>query len=99
MGKGGGVSSFGASYSSGYLMVIFAMRNRIAAAPKPTSGETSSTLNTFVACSQSTPDVPDAEFDISWLATPTPMIEPVMVCVLEAGKPRYHVPRFQRIAA
>ena len=30
---------------------------------------------------------------------PTPMIEPTMVCELEAGKPKYHVPRFQIIAA
>ena len=31
-------------------------------------------------------------------ATPTPMIEPISVCELEAGRPRYHVPTFQRMA-
>ena len=30
---------------------------------------------------------------------PTPMIEPISVCELEAGRPRYQVPRFQMIAA
>src|SRR5271154_1858035 len=30
---------------------------------------------------------------------PTPMIEPIRVCELDAGNPKYHVPRFQMIAA
>ncbi len=30
---------------------------------------------------------------------PTPRIEPIRVCELEAGMPRNQVPRFQRIAA
>jgi hypothetical protein len=30
---------------------------------------------------------------------PTPMMEPIMVCELEAGRPRHQVARFQRIAA
>ena len=33
------------------------------------------------------------------LAMPTPMIDPISVCELEAGRPRYQVPRFQMIAA
>jgi hypothetical protein len=32
------------------------------------------------------------------LARPTPTIEPISVCELEAGSPKYHVPRFQIIA-
>ena len=32
------------------------------------------------------------------LATPTPMIEPMSVWELEAGRPKNQVPRFQRIA-
>ena len=32
-------------------------------------------------------------------ATPTPMIEPIRVWELEAGRPKYQVPRFQMIAA
>ena len=30
---------------------------------------------------------------------PTPMIEPIRVCELDAGRPRYQVPTFQIIAA
>src|ERR1700734_2038101 len=36
--------------------------------------------------------------EISWLAMPTPITEPISVCELEAGSPRYQVPRFQMIA-
>jgi hypothetical protein len=66
----------------------------------PTIGETSRVRPTPAACPQSTPlvAVPVPEF-INWLAMPTPMMEPTMVCVLEEGRPRYHVPRFQMMAA
>ena len=50
------------------------------------------------ACAQSTPLVPVRAL-INWLAMPTPMIEPISVCELEAGNPNHHVPRFQRMAA
>ena len=30
---------------------------------------------------------------------PTPMMEPIKVCELEDGKPKYHVPKFHRMAA
>ena len=30
---------------------------------------------------------------------PTPMIEPIKVCELDAGSPKYQVPRFQMMAA
>ncbi|MNH43662.1 hypothetical protein D3C79_1056250 [compost metagenome] len=33
------------------------------------------------------------------LARPTPRIEPIRVCELEAGMPKYQVPRFQVMAA
>ena len=36
---------------------------------------------------------------ISALARPTPRIEPIRVCELEAGMPKYQVPRFQAMAA
>ena len=52
----------------------------------------------FVAWPQSTPLVPVLAA-INWFAMPTPMIEPISVCELEAGSPKYHVPRFQMIAA
>ncbi len=53
------------------------------AAQKPTSGEIRSALPIEVACAQSTPEV------ASWpramaLAMPTPMIEPISVCELDA---------------
>src|ERR1700728_3567345 len=79
-------------------MVAFASRNSSAAQPKPTIGEISSTLNTLVACPQSTPEVPECTL-IIWLATPTPMIEPTMVWELDAGNPNHHVLRFQIMAA
>src|SRR5262249_39361959 len=65
---------------------------------KPTSGEISKDLPMFAACAQSTPLVP-VRAAIIWLAMPTPIIEPIKVCELEAGRPKYQVPRFQRIAA
>ena len=64
----------------------------------PMRGEISRAFRTFMACSQSTPEVPLRMF-INWLAMPTPMMEPTMVCELEAGRPSHQVPRFQRIAA
>ncbi|MNR66841.1 hypothetical protein D3C85_1905510 [compost metagenome] len=33
------------------------------------------------------------------LARPTPRIEPISVCELDAGIPKYQVPRFQVMAA
>src|SRR5262249_42977660 len=51
-----------------------------------------------VALLQSTPEVPSCPCMIA-LATPTPMIDPIRVCELDAGRPRYQVPRFQMIAA
>ncbi len=36
---------------------------------------------------------------INWLARPTPMMEPTMVCELEAGRPNHQVLRFQMMAA
>src|SRR5215475_13207297 len=68
------------------------------AATKPKSGERSSDQPISVALLQSTPEVPSWPCSMA-LATPTPMIEPINVCELEAGRPRYQVPRFQMIAA
>ena len=80
-------------------MVTFDSQKSNAEHPKPTMGETSSTSKTFPACPQSTPEVPPVALDMSWLASPTPMMEPVMVWVLEAGRPSHQVPRFHRMAA
>ncbi len=51
-----------------------------------------------MALPQSTPEVPSRPRN-SALATPTPMIEPIMVWELDAGRPSHQVPRFQMIAA
>src|SRR5579863_8455265 len=69
-----------------------------AAQANPTSGEISSDLPILPACDQSTPLVPDLG-ERSWLARPTPMIDPMRVCELDDGRPKYQVPRFHMIAA
>src|SRR5271156_5717213 len=96
--NGGGSVPSGASYRR--LSVINALNSSSspAATANPTTGETSSDLPMFMACPQSTPLVP-VFTAINWLAIPTPMIDPISVWELEAGRPRYHVPRFQIIAA
>ena len=66
--------------------------------PKPTTGETRRALKTLVTWSQSTPAVPELPC-MSWLAMPTPMMEPIRVWELEAGRPSHQVPRFQMMAA
>src|ERR1700733_1094089 len=96
--NGGGSVPFGDSYSAGFFTSTFSSRSSSAAQPNPTSGEISSTLKTFVTCAQSTPLVPLCP-PISWFAMPTPIIDPISVCELDAGSPNAHVLRFQIIAA
>src|ERR1700758_5265082 len=52
----------------------------------------------LTACDQSTPEVPSRP-RIRALAMPTPMIDPIRVCELDAGSPKYQVPTFQMMAA
>ena len=74
-------------------------RSRSAAAEKnPKSGEMSSPNPTFCASAQLTPDVIVAPGSRNALASPTPMMDPMSVCELDAGRAKYHVLRFQRIA-
>ena len=35
---------------------------------------------------------------MSEFINPTPIMEPIKVCELEAGRPRYQVPKFQMMA-
>src|SRR5580704_15611771 len=79
-------------------MTTFIKRSSPAAQMKPTRGEIRSDFPMLPACDQSTPLVPDLGDRIS-LARPTPMIDPMSVCELEDGKPKYQVPRFQMMAA
>src|SRR6202011_3015339 len=60
-------------------------------------GETIKELNTSDAWAQLTPS-PKTCPEISELASPTPMIEPINVWELETGRPKYQVPTFQMIA-
>ena len=62
-----------------------------------TGGDTSNDVKTLRTWSQFTPWLTPCP-DRSALASPTPTIAPINVCELEAGNPRYHVPRFQQIA-
>src|SRR6185437_17064850 len=62
------------------------------------SGESRSALPMPIACDQSTPEVPLRPRS-SALVMPTPMIDPIKVCELDAGRPKYQVPTFQMIAA
>src|SRR3984885_8242440 len=95
--NGGGASPLGASKSRGSLITTLISSNSRAAKTNPTTGEINNARKTVPTCDQSTPEVP-VEPDINWLATPTPMIEPMRVCELEAGSPYHQVLRFQRIA-
>src|ERR1700689_547092 len=65
---------------------------------KPTMGETSKVVPTSVALAQLTPSPNSRPPASSEFASPTPMMEPSRECELEAGKPRYHVPRFHTMA-
>src|ERR1700693_5002211 len=60
-------------------------------------GETIKELNTSDAFPQLTPS-PKTCPEITELASPTPMIEPINVWELETGNPKYQVPTFQMIA-
>src|ERR1035438_6804619 len=70
-----------------------------AAQTKPTSGETSKDEPTSFALTQFTPSPNSCPFDNIEFARPTPMMEPMSACELEAGSPKYQVPRFQIMAA
>ena len=61
-------------------------------------GDNNRDFPTFSACPQSTPLVA-VRVAINWFAIPTPMMEPISVCELDEGRPKYHVPRFQMMAA
>src|SRR5664279_890354 len=96
--NGGGASPSGALYSRGSWINTFDSCSSRAATANPMIGENTSDLPIFSAWSQSTPLVAVRAF-INWLAMPTPMIEPIRVCELEAGSPSHQVPRFQMMAA
>jgi len=65
---------------------------------KPAIGENTSEAPMSIAFCQFTPSLNGMSL-ISALARPTPRIEPIRVCELEAGIPKYQVPKFQAMAA
>src|SRR5580704_11494520 len=73
--------------------------NSAAAQTKPTSGEISNDIPTSFAFTQFTPSPNSCPFDNIEFARPTPIMEPISAWELDAGKPRYQVPRFQMMAA
>src|SRR5882757_11464158 len=74
------------------------MSSNSAASAKPTNGETTSALTVSATFAQFTPS-PNALPGLnSEFIRPTPTMEPIRVCELDAGRPRYHVPTFQMIA-
>src|SRR5580698_4680209 len=97
---GGGWSPFGSPNSAGVTLASTALstNSRMAASAKPNSGDRISALPMPAAWLQSTPEVPLRPRS-SALVMPTPMIDPIRVCELEAGRPKYQVPTFQMIAA
>ena len=64
----------------------------------PTSGETTSDMPISLALRQFTPSLNGALVTQAF-AKPTPSIDPISVCELEAGMPKNQVPKFQAIAA
>ena len=65
---------------------------------KPASGENTNEAPISIAFCQLTPSLTGMPL-IRALARPTPRIEPIRVWELEAGIPKYHVPKFQVMAA
>ena len=83
--------------SQGVTTVIVGNCGISAATAKPASGESSSDRPMSIAFCQFTPSASDTWVSRA-LARPTPRIEPIRVCELEAGMPKYQVPRFQAMA-
>src|SRR3984885_2869242 len=97
--RGGGLLPSGSLYNAGTLMVALSRVSSRKAALKPIRGEMSRVSPILVAWLQSTPLVPEGFAAISWFMRPTPMMDPIRVCELDDGRPKYQVPKFHRMAA
>src|ERR1700730_14161827 len=97
--SGGGRLPSGSLNNEGIGISVLAINISKAAALNPINGENSNDCPIFAAWLQSTPLVPVPLTAINWFMRPTPMMEPINVWELEDGRPKYHVPRFQRMAA
>src|SRR5215831_2823273 len=96
--QGGDFPWAAGSYNSRFGIKSLARINSNAEQVKPTIGDTRRAVNTSWVFAQLTPSPKTWPGDISELASATPIIEPINVCELEAGRPRYQVPTFQMIA-
>src|SRR6201999_2164741 len=95
--SGGGDLSLGAS-NRVLLRTALAMITNRPASTKPIRGESTSAFTVAATLPQFTPSPNTLSGASGDFIKPTPTIEPMRVCELEAGRPRYHVPRFQMIA-
>ena len=95
--NGGGRSPSGALNRAGLRNNALAASSKSAAATKPIKGENINALTVSCTLAQLTPSPKTLPGLINEFIRPTPTIEPIKVCELEAGSPRYHVPKFQMI--
>src|SRR5689334_11649130 len=79
-------------------MSALATKRRMAEQTKPISGDISRDANVSWTFPQFTPSPNTWPGDINEFAKPTPMMDPIKLCELEAGSPRYQVPAFQMMA-
>src|SRR6266849_524316 len=93
--NGGGVSPLGARYSSGLCTKSLAIRRSRAAPQNPTIGENKREQPTSPAFAQLSPSPKTLPLERTEFASPTPIMEPIKVWELEAGRPKNQVPRFQ----
>lgn len=97
----GGLESAGGSlkipFAESLCILERKMNIKTIAIEKPKSGEKSKALPIFIASDQLTPicDVFSGKVEKT---IPTPIKEPISVCELEHGIPKYQVPKFQMIA-
>ena len=96
---GGGDFFLGSLKISLFLTVFFKIYIKIIAAAKPNRGDKSRACPISIALSQLIEEIPLFEASGNKACpTPIPIMEPISVCELDAGIPKYHVPTFQRIA-
>src|ERR1043166_683150 len=96
--NGGSLWLSGARYRSSRGISTFAVKSKTAAPAKPMIGDTRREIPTSEAFDQFTPSPNRCPEDKMAFANPTPRIDPIKVCELDAGRPRYHVPKFQSVA-
>ena len=99
--QSGGVESTGGSLKIPFVVSLRTVDRKIniktIAIEKPKRGENSSELPILMASDQFTPTCVVFSGNVE-NTMPTPRSEPIKVCELEQGIPKYQVPKFQIIA-